>query len=73
MLKKRYCFDGSIEYVILKHIAVCKMSHCKMISVFGKNMEGKKWEHEKHGLIFIGRIGKRRYIKIGNWVFGYLK
>ena len=68
IFKTLYC-SGAIQYVILKNIIICKYSNGGWFRIFGI---GIKWKHEKLGLIFSERIGKRKYIKTGKWVFGYL-
>ena len=57
------------HYRILKYIVIYKENNAGWIRIFGI---GIKWKHEKHGLLFSERIGKRKYIKIGDWIFGYL-
>ena len=69
--KQLYCQGETVYYVILKYVVICKYAknNAGWIRIFGI---GIKWKHEKIGLIFSERIGKRKYIKIGSWVFGYL-
>lgn len=67
--KTHYCDGGTIQHVILKHIVVTIMNNAGWIRIFGI---GISWKHEKLGLSFSERIGKRKYIKIGSWIFGYL-
>jgi len=59
----------TVHWVILKYIMICKYNKGGWFRIFGIGM---KWKHEKLGLLFSERIGKRKYIKIGSWVFGYL-
>ncbi len=57
------------HYRILKYIVIFKTKDTGWFRIFGI---GIKWKHEKLGLLFSERIGKRKYVKIGSWIFGYL-
>lgn len=37
--------------------------------LFGRGLE---WKHESLGLRFSERNGNKKYLKVGNWVIGYL-
>jgi len=70
LISKKYCCNGqAVQYRILKHIVVAEMKSAGWFRIFGR---GIKWKYEKLGLLFSERIGKRKHIKIGRWVFGYL-
>ena len=58
-----------VHYRILKYMVIAKTKNAGWFRIFGI---GIKWKHEKLGLLFSERIGKRKYIKIGSWIFGYL-
>jgi hypothetical protein len=34
---------------------------------------GISWKHKSYGLRFSERTGYRGYLRIGNWIFNYLK
>lgn len=61
--------NETVQYRILQYIVISKTKDTGWVRIFGI---GIKWKHQKLGLLFSERFGKRKHLKIGSWIFGYL-
>lgn len=64
---------GGMQYTftILSYclIFACVFNKCGWIRLFGN---GISWKHKDIGLFFSERIGKKKYLTIGNYYYSFL-